>query len=112
MATNAERLDVLSDDVAELKANIAVMATKLEHLSAQLEKLTKEIGGNGKVGISERLMTMEGKVGKLQDCIDSVIGEQNRLKTIKERWYWIVVERLLVPIAVAITTALVLGVLK
>lgn len=97
--TNTELLSEMRTDIALIKAS-------------QLE-LTKIIKGNGKMGLAEKVDCQDHELERMDNTLKIILEESAKEKLKKEKtkdkWFWLIIERFAVPIAMAVITAYVLA---
>lgn len=106
MATNSEKLDELTKTISDMKIDIAVIK------SAQLEQ-TKILKGNGVTGLVDQVKRQDIKLNQLDNTMQCLLEEKKeenkKRSNRRDRWYWLLVEKFAVPIAMAAITAYILA---
>lgn len=90
-----EKLDELLEKTSEIKTDVEVMkVVQAEH--------TKILEGNGHVGLADKVIQIESAVALLQD-------DKRKTDNKKDKWFWLLIDKFAVPIAMALIMAKILG---
>lgn len=104
-STNAEKLDRLFDELYSLKTDMALVK------SSQIDVM-KILKGNGKSGLVDDYECTKKRLDDLDKTVKALLEElkcqRDKIVETKERWYWLLIERIAVPIVIAAITAKVL----
>lgn len=104
--TNAEKLDRLFDEISSLKTDMALVKT------SQLD-VHKILKGNGKAGLVDDYERTKNRLDDLDKTVNALLTEikrqRDKVVATKDRWYWLLIEKIAVPITVAAITAKVLA---
>lgn len=105
-STNAEKLDRLFDEISSLKTDMALVK------ASQLD-VVKILKGNGKAGLVDDYECTKNRLENLDDTVNALLTEikhqRDKVSATKDRWYWLLIEKIAVPIVMAVITAKVLA---
>lgn len=102
MATNSEKLDQLVSEVSNIKTDIALIK------NSQID-FKKTLTGNGKVGLVDKVGCHDEEITQIKNSLTTLLSEREKQKNTKDKWFWLLVEKFAVPIALAAVTAKVLA---
>jgi len=99
MPTNTEMLTEMKTDIALIKSSLI--------------ELTKIIKGNGKTGLVDKAMFHDHEIERIDNTLKTILDAENEEKrkreNTKEKWFWLVIERFVVPIIMSIIMAYIIA---